>query len=54
MTETIWHPSADAAPQVGQPAPSFVLPDETGKVHSLEEGRGQTKPIVLIFMRGEW
>lgn len=28
-------------PQVGQPAPSFSLPDHTGKIHSLADYTGQ-------------
>ncbi|MBX3003081.1 MAG: thioredoxin-dependent thiol peroxidase [Anaerolineales bacterium] len=33
--------------KVGQPAPDFKLPDETGKLHSLADYRGQT--VVLYF-----
>jgi peroxiredoxin Q/BCP len=34
-------------PEVGQPAPDVVLPDETGKVHSLRDQRGRW--TVLYF-----
>lgn len=34
-------------PQIGQTAPDFALPDETGKVHQLSDYRGQK--VVLYF-----
>ena len=33
--------------EVGQPAPEFSLPDQTGKVHKLADYRGKT--VVLAF-----
>ncbi|HEX9018061.1 MAG TPA: thioredoxin-dependent thiol peroxidase [Anaerolineaceae bacterium] len=33
--------------QANQPAPAFALPDENGKIRTLEEFRG--KPVVLYF-----
>lgn len=35
------------APKVGQPAPDFKLPDQNGKVHTLEDFRG--KWLALYF-----
>ena len=41
-------PAARAADlQIGQPAPDFALPDETGRVHRLADYRGRT--VVLMF-----
>ena len=54
MTEFDSHPRADTAPKTGDVAPNFTLPDEVGQIHSLSEGLATGKPIVLIFMRGEW
>ena len=33
--------------EVGQPAPAFALPDETGRVRSLDEFKGKT--LILAF-----
>jgi len=33
--------------EVGQPAPEFALPDQSGKVHHLADYRGRT--VVLMF-----
>ena len=33
--------------QIGQPAPAFELPDDTGTVHRLADYRGRT--VVLMF-----
>ena len=33
--------------EVGQPAPAFSLPDETGRVRSLDEFKGKT--LILAF-----
>jgi peroxiredoxin len=52
--DSLEHPSARSAPQVGALAPSFTLPDENQRQHSLEEELRAGKPIVLFFMRGEW
>jgi peroxiredoxin Q/BCP len=38
---------AGERPQVGQPAPLFNLPDQNGKVHSLDEYKGRW--VVLYF-----
>ena len=38
---------AGERPQVGQPAPLFSLPDQNGKVHSLDEYKGRW--VVLYF-----
>ena len=38
---------------IGEPAPDFSLEDETGKVLSLSQFRGQ-KNVVLVFYRGHW
>ena len=53
-------PASKGAPQVGQRAPEFTLPDTTGKQVSLNEL--MTRPIngkaprgvLLIFYRGYW
>src|SRR5690349_19040529 len=41
------------APKPGEPMPDFLLPDETGRLHSLADyvGRG---PVVIAFHRGHW
>lgn len=38
---------------VGQPAPGFELPDETGQTQTLE-GLNAGKYLVLVFNRGHW
>jgi peroxiredoxin Q/BCP len=38
---------AGELPQVGQPAPSFSLPDQNGKVHTLDDYKGRW--LVLYF-----
>ena len=45
--------AGDSAPRIGEPMPSFVLPDETGKMVSLDEllDRG---PVSVTFHRGHW
>ena len=45
-------PGADGAPAVGSLAPPLELPDQSGRVISLEDLRGQR--VVLIFYRGYW
>jgi cytochrome oxidase Cu insertion factor (SCO1/SenC/PrrC family) len=39
------------APQIGQPAPGFSLPDVNGKTVALEDYRGK-KNVMLVFSRG--
>ena len=40
-------PARAADLEVGQPAPAFSLPDETGKVRTLSEFKGKT--LLLAF-----
>ncbi len=40
---------ADGQLQLGQPAPKFYLPGVDGKHHKLEEFRGKTKALAVIF-----
>jgi hypothetical protein len=47
-------PSASGAPQQGQTAPDFTLPDVTGKPVTLSELRKTNRAILLIFYRGYW
>jgi peroxiredoxin len=42
-----------AAPLPGQPMPSFSLPDETGRLVSLEDLL-ETGPVAITFHRGHW
>ena len=53
-------PASKGAPQVGQRAPDFTLPDTTGKQVSLNElmttpinGKAP-RGVLLIFYRGYW
>ena len=55
-----WLPPSKGAPQVGQRAPDFSLPDSTGKTVSLNEllttpinGKAP-KGVLLVFYRGYW
>ncbi|HKG46256.1 MAG TPA: hypothetical protein VKB02_05995 [Pyrinomonadaceae bacterium] len=55
-----WLPASKGAPQVGQRAPDFTLPDTSGKPVSLNEllttpvnGRAP-KGVLLVFYRGYW
>jgi peroxiredoxin len=41
------------APQVGEPMPSFVLPDERGRLVRLEDLLDEG-PVALAFHRGHW
>lgn len=45
--------AGENAPQVGEPMPEFMLPDQTGQLVSLAEllKRG---PLVVAFHRGHW
>jgi peroxiredoxin len=47
------HDVGENAPRPGEPMPSFVLPDETGHLVSLEQllKRG---PLAITFHRGHW
>lgn len=45
--------AGQSAPRIGEPMPSFVLPDETAQMVSLDEllNRG---PVAMTFHRGHW
>jgi len=45
--------AGESAPQIGEPMPPFLLPDETGQMVSLDEllNRG---PVAVTFHRGHW
>jgi peroxiredoxin len=45
--------AGESAPQIGEPMPSFVLPDETGQTVSLDDllNRGS---VAVTFHRGHW
>jgi peroxiredoxin len=45
--------AGQAAPKVGEPMPSFVLPDETGRMVSLKEML-PNGPVIVTFHRGHW
>ena len=45
--------SGNQAPQVGEPMPGFVLPDDEGHLVSLEQLL-ETAPVVVAFHRGHW
>jgi peroxiredoxin len=45
--------AGEGAPHVGDTMPSFVLPDETGRLVSLE-GVLQSGPAAITFHRGHW
>jgi len=47
-------PSGAGAPQVGQMAPDFTLPDATGSPVTLSELRKTSRAVLLIFYRGYW
>ncbi len=53
-------PASKGAPQVGQRAPDFTLPDTTGKQLSLNElmtapiNGNAPRGVLLIFYRGYW
>ena len=48
------HPSEKSAPHIGDLAPNFALPDEQDVQHELANQLRAGRPIVLVFMRGEW
>jgi peroxiredoxin len=45
--------AGESAPQPGEPMPSFVLPDDTGRLVSLEQLLHQG-PVAVTFHRGHW
>jgi hypothetical protein len=54
-------PDASAAPQVGQTAPDFTLPDSSGKPVALHDvlasqmaNGAPPKAVLLVFYRGYW
>jgi peroxiredoxin len=47
------HGAGESAPSVGEPMPPFVLPDETGRIVSLEELLNRA-PVAITFHRGHW
>jgi hypothetical protein len=49
-----WLPASKGAPQVGQRAPDFTLPDSNGNQVSLNELVGSSKGVLLVFYRGYW
>lgn len=55
-----WLPASTGAPQVGQRAPDFTLPDTSGKPVSLKEllttplNGNAPKGVLLVFYRGHW
>ena len=45
--------AGESAPRIGEPMPPFVLPDETGRMVSLEELLNRA-PVAVTFHRGHW
>ena len=45
--------AGSAAPEVGEPMPSFLLPDERGRLVRLEDLLAEG-PVALAFHRGHW
>src|SRR5271166_228502 len=45
--------AGESAPQIGEPMPPFILPDESAQMVSLDEllNRG---PVAVTFQRGHW
>lgn len=41
------------APNIGDPFPDFLLPDEDGALRALE-GLRENSPLVIAFLRGHW
>ena len=41
------------APRLGEPMPDFMMPDQSGRLHSLGELL-ETGPVVIAFHRGHW
>lgn len=42
-----------SAPQVGEPMPDFILPDDQGRLVSLQQML-EVAPVVITFLRGHW
>jgi peroxiredoxin len=55
-----WLPASNGAPQVGQLAPGFSLPDTNGNQVSLDDllttpiNGSAPKGVLLVFYRGYW
>jgi hypothetical protein len=47
-------PASSAAPRVGQKAPDFILPDQSGNPVGLGDLLSGSTAVVLIFYRGFW
>src|SRR5882724_7503576 len=47
------HGAGDAAPHVGEPIPPFVLPDDAGRMVSLDQLLNHG-PVAVTFHRGHW
>ena len=47
-------PASMGAPQVGQKAPDFTLPDQNGKSVALADLLSNSSGALLIFYRGHW
>jgi peroxiredoxin len=45
--------AGESAPQIGEPLPPFHLPDEAGRMVSLDELRSNG-PVAVTFHRGHW
>jgi peroxiredoxin len=45
--------AGESAPRPGEPMPTFILPDDTGRLVSLEQLLDQG-PIAVTFHRGHW
>ena len=45
--------AGESAPQPGEPMPPFILPDETGRMVSLDELTADG-PVAVTFHRGHW
>ena len=45
--------AGESAPRIGEPMPAFVLPDEIGRMVSLEELLNRA-PVAVTFHRGHW
>jgi hypothetical protein len=47
-------PASAGAPRVGQKAPDFILPDQSGKPVGLGDLLSGSSAVLLIFYRGFW